>query len=97
MVINGKGAALLGRDTAKQLGVLKLGTRICTVTFHETNMSDYKEIFEGVGKLKDYQVKLHVNLDVPPVAQPLRRTLFSLQEKVKEKTEEAVVMDLRGA
>jgi len=30
-------------------------------------MCDYKEIFEGVGKLKDYQVKLHVNADVPQV------------------------------
>ena len=31
------------------------------MTSSETIMSDYKEIFEGVGKLKDYQVKLHVN------------------------------------
>ena len=54
VVINGEGAALLGRETAIQLGVLKLGTQICTVTSSETIMSDYKEIFEGVGKLKDY-------------------------------------------
>ena len=85
VVINGEGAALLGRETAIQLGVLKLGTRICTVTSSETIMSDYKEIFEGVGKLKDYQVKLHVNPDVPPVAQPVRRTPFSLRDKVEEK------------
>ena len=57
-------------------------------------MSDYKEIFEGVGKLKDYQVKLHVNPDVPPVAQPVRRTPFSLRDKVKEKIEELVAMDI---
>jgi len=78
VVINNEGAALLGRETAIQLGVLKLGTRICTVTSNETIMSDYKEIFEGVGKLKNYQIKLHVNPDVPPVAQPVRRTPFSL-------------------
>ena len=94
VVINGEGAALLGRETAIQLGVLKLGTRICTVTSSETIMSDYKEIFEGVGKLKDYQVKLHVNPDVPPVAQPVRRTPFSLRDKVKEKIEELVAMDI---
>ena len=35
------------------------------MTSNETIMSDYKEIFEGVGKLEDYQVKLHVNPDVP--------------------------------
>ena len=54
VVINGEGAALLGRETVIHLGLLKLGTCICTVTFCETIMSDYKEIFEGVGKLKDY-------------------------------------------
>ena len=48
------------------------------MTSNEMVMSDYKEIFEGVGKLKDYQVKLHVNPDVPPVAQRVRRTPFSL-------------------
>ena len=48
VVINGEGAALLGRETVIQLGVLKLGTRVCTVTSNETIMSDYKEIFEGV-------------------------------------------------
>ena len=94
VVINGEGAALLGRETAIQLGVLKLGTRIYTVTSSETIMSDYKEIFEGVGKLKDYQVKLHVNPDVHPVAQPVRRTPFNLRDKVKEKIEELVAMDI---
>ena len=86
--INGEGAALHGRETAIHVGVLKLGTRICTVTSNEMVMSDYKEIFEGVGKLKDYQVKLHVNPDVPPVAQRVRRTPFSLRHKVKEKIED---------
>ena len=85
VVINGEGAALLGRETAIQLGVLKLGTRICTVTSSETIMSDYKEIFEGVGKLKDYQVKLHVNPDVPPVARPVRRTPFSLRTRLRRR------------
>ena len=93
-VINVEGAAVLGRETAIQLGVLKLGKQICTVASNETIMSDYKEIFEGVGKLKDYQVKLHVNPDVPPVAQPVRRTPFNLRDKVKEKIEELVAVDI---
>ena len=93
-VIDGKGAALLGRETAIQLGVLKLGIPLYSVTSKETIMSDYKEIFEGVGKLKDYQVKLYVDRNVPPVAQPVRRTPFSLRDKVKEKVEELVAMDI---
>ena len=57
-------------------------------------MSDYKEVFDSVGKLKDYQVKLHVNPNVPPVAQPVRRTLFSLRDRVKKKVKELVSMDI---
>ena len=94
VVINGEGAALLGRATAIQLGVLKLETKICAVISNETIMSDNKEIFKGVGKLKDYQVKLHLNPDVPPMAQPVRRTPFSLRGKVKDKIEVQVAMDI---
>ena len=54
----------------------------------------YKEIFEGVGKLKDYQAKLYVDPNITPVAQPVRRTPFSLRDKVKEKIEELVAMDI---
>ncbi|XP_068706850.1 uncharacterized protein [Montipora foliosa] len=82
VVIDGEGEALLGRETALQLGVLKLGVPVYTVQSKEVIMSDYKGVFDGVGKLKDYQVKLHVNPDVPPVAQPVRRTPFSLRDKV---------------
>ena len=44
-VIDGKGAALLGKETAIQLGVLKLGIPLYSVTSKETIMCDYKEIF----------------------------------------------------
>ena len=94
VVIDGEGEALLGRETALQLGVLKLGAPVYTVQSKEVIMSDYKGVFDGVGKLKDYQVKLHVNPVVPPVAQPVRRTPFSLRNKVKEKVEELVNMDI---
>ena len=93
-VIDGKRAALLGKETAIQLGVLKLGIPLYSVTSKETIMCDYKEIFEGVGKLKDYQVKLYVDPTIPPVAQPVRHTPFSLRNKVKEKIEELVAMDI---
>ena len=37
-----------------QLGVLKVGVPVYLVKTKETMMSDYKEIFEGVAKLKDF-------------------------------------------
>ena len=65
--------------------LLKLGVPVYTLQSKEVIMSDYKEVFDGVGKLKDYQVKLHVNPNVPPVAQPVSRTSVSLRDKVKKK------------
>ena len=47
-----------------------------------------------MGKLTGYQVKLQVDPEVPAVAQPVRRTPFSIREKVKEKIEELVAMDI---
>ena len=61
------------------------------MTSSETIMSDYKEIFEGVGKLKNYRVKLHVD---PDVLQAVRRTSFSVRDKLKKKIEEPVAMDI---
>ena len=59
-------------------------------------MSDYKEVFDGVHvrKLKGYRDKLRVNPNAPPVAQPVRRTPFSVLDKVKKKVEELVSMDI---
>ena len=74
--------------------LLKFGVPVYTLQSTEVIMSDYKQVFDGAGKLKDYQVKLHVSPNVPPVAQPDRCTLFSLHDKVKKKVEELVSMDI---
>jgi len=40
-----------------------------------------------VGKLKDYEVKLHIDKTVPPVAQKERRIPFAFREKVNKELE----------
>lgn len=40
-----------------------------------------------IGKLKDYEVKLHIDKNVPPVAQRERRIPFALREKVNKELE----------
>ena len=90
VVIDGEGKALPGRETALQPGVLKLGIPLYALQPKEEIMSDYKEVFDGVGKLKDCQVQLHMSPNVPLVAQPIRHTLFILCDKVKKKVEELV-------
>ena len=45
-------------------------------------MTRYKDVFTGIGKLKNFQLNLHVDQQVQAVAQPLRRPAFSLREKI---------------
>ena len=51
-------------------------------------------MFSGVGKLKDWTVQLHIDPNVKPVAQPIRRTPFSLRSKVEEKVKELIDLDI---
>jgi len=51
-------------------------------------------VFTGVGKLKDFELKLHVDPNVLPVAQKLRRVPFALRDKVKAKIDELLEGDM---
>ena len=44
----------------------------------------YPSLFQGIGKLKSVQVKLHIDPTVKPVAQPARRIPFHVRQKVEE-------------
>ena len=47
-------------------------------------INEYSELFEGIGKLKDKEIKLHIDESVPPVAQPYRRIPFHMRENVEK-------------
>ena len=47
-------------------------------------MKDFDDLFHGIGKMKDVQVKLHVDPNVKPVAQKHRRVPFHLREKLEK-------------
>ena len=48
----------------------------------------YADILTGVGKLKDYRLKLHINKEVKPLAQQVRRLPFGLRDKVDLKLDD---------
>ena len=90
VVIKGQGQALLGRKTAVELGVLKLGidTSVNAVRDDIDLFDKYQSCFEGLGKLKDFELDIPIDSTVKPVAQPLRRIPFSLRDQVEKKLEE---------
>ena len=88
-VLKGAGPALLGRETAEQLGILSI-----EVNYVDDVRTEYKECFEGIGKLEGYQLSLHVDRDVEPVAQRMYRIPYSMRQKVSDKLDELESLDI---
>ena len=91
-VFKGTGRPLLGRNTAEKLKVLRVGpvsgVHVSSVMTEGSDIDireGYADILTGVGKLKDYQLKLHLNKDVKPVG---------LREKVDKKLDELLSKDI---
>ena len=97
------GRCILGNATAKELGVLHIGPKASPIggscnevksDFTDQLKAQYPKVFTGVGKLKDFELKLHVDPNVPPVAQKVRRVPFALRDKVKAKIDELLEGDI---
>lgn len=96
IVVEEKGQALLGRDTAIKLKVLKLGTDVQINVVNEGNdiFVKYSDCFEGLGKLKNFTLEIPIDKEITPVAQPLRRIPFHLRERVEKKIAELEQLDV---
>lgn len=90
-VASGNYGSLLGHQTAVELGLIKLDPTICTLErapeFLMKLQSDYQDIFQGIGKLKDFQFEIHVDPNIQPVAQPPRRVPFHIRKQVESELE----------
>ena len=86
------------RDTAIDLGLLHIGPiNINSVSSEKSTQSivnKYGEIFNGVGKLKEFEMEIHIDLAVKPVAQPPRRIPFQIRSKVDDKIRELEHLDI---
>ena len=88
--------------TSQELGLLRIGLNVssgseCNVVGKDLAsalQAKYPKVFDGIGKLKDYKLKLHVDPDVTPVAQKPRRVPFALREKVTKKVEDLISKDI---
>ena len=100
-VIKGTGETLLGRRTAEKLYVLRVGPLEHPHTYSITEEGTdadirrkFADVFAGMGKLKNYQLKLHVDKTVQPIAQPVHRLPFGLREKVEKKLDELLEKEI---
>ena len=57
-------------------------------------VEEYSDRFEGIGKLKDFQCKLHEDPTVQPIAQPHRRIPFHVRKNVDAELEKLLSLDI---
>ena len=92
-----RGRYLVGYSTTTELGILHVGSvpkphaESCNTVgcpFVESLKAKFPDVFSGVGRLKNYQLKLHIDPQVAPVVQKMRRIPFLLKDKVPAKVNE---------
>ena len=103
VVIENEGHALLGRETAISLGVLKQGAHVNSLAIEVSTdgakgeasiFEKFPGCCEGIGKLKDFQLIVPIDPQVQPVAQPIRRVPYRLRDKLSTKLDEHVKLDI---
>ena len=81
-VLQGTHGSLLSFAMASKLHLVDV--KINKVISCLNLIEQYSSVFQGIGKLKNFEVKLHIDKTVPPVAQSARRIPFHLRKKSQQ-------------
>ena len=65
LVVNNE-TTLLGFPTASQLGIIQIANRVST---QHSSFQRHLSLFTGFGKMKDVEIKLHIDENFKPVSQ----------------------------
>ena len=100
VVQNLHAGSLLAKKTATDLGLLRVGSEYLRMVNQSVGtavhaiVNKHDAVFNEVGKLKDYQLKVHLNPVITPVAQPQRRLPFHVRKDVEKKLQELKDLDI---
>lgn len=93
-VVPGKCGSLLSVCASQQLGLIKIASHVLHKVdgVYQSNskvankiVNEYPELHTGIGKMKNYEAKLYIDEEIPPVAQKECRTPFHLRALVEKK------------
>ena len=96
-VTDGTGGSLLSWRTSQNLYLISIASPIVDgepESKVDRIVSEYKDLFIGLGKLKGCQVKLHINEDIQPSAEPHRRVPFHDRKQLEEELEKDEQQDV---
>lgn len=83
-VVKGNCGCLLSVNVSQKLGLIQVADHVVHNVGNTEcpEVKKYPKVFEGIGRLKNFEVKLHINEAIPPVAQRHRRIPFHERQKV---------------
>ena len=96
-VIEGNAESLLGRDSSFKLGIL---TQVNSVGQNSNQseldslLKEYDDVFQGLGKVTDFEHKITIDPEVKPVSQQLRRMPVYQIEAVNNKLHRMLEQDI---
>lgn len=86
--MQGDGFSILSYETSTKLGLIKIVTSVSPSPTSRTATDELVKsnllLFNAIGKLKDFQVKLHINPDVQPTCQTHRWVPFHIRQRVED-------------
>ena len=105
-MVKGSGGSLLSWKTSQELNLLQTVQQVKIIPSKlEAEVpldliAEYDDLFHGLGRLKNYEIKLLIDEDVPPVAQPHRRVPFHVRkllgEQLRRNEEPALIERIEG-
>ena len=103
-VVKGRGGALLGRPAAEKLDVLRVDPPVhehaTVASMSDTTspiseiLENHAQVFTGAGKLKNFELKLHINPDVTPIQQAIRQIPYHTRKKVSAELQRLQQLDI---
>jgi len=91
--IKGTSETLISYETAVELGIVPVINSVKYCDYAEL-CDKYKSVFTGHGKLKDKQIKFHIDENVVPSSQPARRIPFHVREQVEQELDRLEELDV---
>lgn len=93
-VTKGRSGNLLSCHTAEKLGLLKIIVNTATDAPNLPPEEEFQDLFGGIGKIKDKQIKLHIDPEVKPKQQPHRRIPFHIRQDVEKELQRLQDLDI---
>jgi len=91
-VIDDNTVNLLSCETSVELNLINFTNAVNTSM--DSVVESYKDRFEGMGKMKEVQVSLHINTEVKPVEQKTRRIPFHVRNDVDAELKRLIEQDI---